>query len=93
MNKKIGFLGFGVFFGFALSRVGASDFDLIVGMFTGKDLKLAWVMITSIVIGALGMQFLKKMKKPMSTMATKAIVPSRTAPMFRNIWMNASTAA
>lgn len=64
MHKKIGFLGFGIFFGFVLSRVGASDFDLIMGMFIGKDLTLAWVMITAIVIGAIGMQILKRTAKP-----------------------------
>jgi uncharacterized protein len=64
MNKKIGFLGFGALFGFALSRVGASDYSLITGMFIGKDLKIAWVMITAIIIGAIGMQILKKLEKP-----------------------------
>jgi uncharacterized protein len=64
MQKKIGFLGFGIFFGFVLSRVGASNFDLIMGMFIGKDLTLAWVMITAIVVGAIGMQILKRNAKP-----------------------------
>jgi len=65
MNKKIGFLGFGMFFGFVLSRVGASDFNLIFGMFTGRDLKLVWVIIMAIIVGAIGMQILKKTKMPM----------------------------
>lgn len=73
MNKKTGFLGFGIIFGFALGRVGASDFDLIMGMFTGKDFKLAWVMITAIVVGAIGMQILKKIDKPMRNFETLKI--------------------
>ena len=58
MTKKIGFLGFGMLFGFALSRVGASEFDLIFGMFTGQNLKLAWVILFAIAVAYVGMQFL-----------------------------------
>ena len=64
MNKKIGFLGFGILFGFVLSRVGASDFDLIYGLFIAADLKLAWVIITAIIVGAIGMQILKRVTQP-----------------------------
>ncbi len=59
MKRKLLFLFFGLCFGFALSRVGAADFDLIYGMFTGADLKLAWVMITAIAVGFLGMHLLQ----------------------------------
>ncbi len=59
MGKKIGFLGFGTLFGFALSRVGASDFNLIFGMFTGQDLKLVWVILTAVVVGFIGMRVLR----------------------------------
>ena len=55
----MGLLGFGILFGFTLSRVGASEFDLIFRMFTGEDLTLAWVMITAILVGFLGMRILK----------------------------------
>ena len=65
MTKKRGLFLFGIFFGFVLSRVGASDFNLIYSMFTGQDLKLAWVMITAILVGAMGMQALKKNKQVM----------------------------
>jgi len=58
MAKKIGFLIFGTIFGFALSRVGASEFDAIYDMFTGSDLKLVGVIITAIVTGFAGMQLL-----------------------------------
>ncbi len=63
MGKKLGFLGFGVLFGFALSRVGASDFDVIFGMFTGEDLKLVGVIFTAIVVGFIGMQVLQRRKQ------------------------------
>ena len=59
MTKKIGFLAFGLVFGFALSRVGASNFDLIYGMFTGIDLTLAGVMGVAIVVGWIGMRILQ----------------------------------
>ncbi len=58
MNRKLWFLFFGICFGFVLSRVGASDYNLIYGMFTGAELKLAWVIITAIVVGHLGMRLL-----------------------------------
>jgi len=64
MSKKPGFLLFGIIFGFALSRVGASEYDLIYGMFTGRDLTLAWVMITAILVGAVGMQIIKRLARP-----------------------------
>jgi len=64
MNKKIGFLGFGTLFGFALSRSGASEFDLIMGMFTGRDFTLVGVIAIAIVVGAFGMQLLKVRNLP-----------------------------
>ncbi len=63
MNKKLGFLGFGTLFGFALSRVGASEYDLIVGMFVGEDYTLVGVIVTAIIVGTIGMQVLKKSKQ------------------------------
>ncbi len=59
MNQKMGIFGFGLLFGFALSRVGASEFDLIFNMFTGTNFKLAWVMLTAILVGYLGMRLLQ----------------------------------
>lgn len=64
MNKKLGFLGFGILFGFALSRVGASEFDLILGMFLGADYTLVGVIGTAVVVGFIGMQLLKKFEQP-----------------------------
>ncbi len=64
MNKNLGFLGFGTLFGFALSRTGASDYDLIMGMFIGYDYTLVGVIGTAIITGAVGMQILKKFKHP-----------------------------
>ena len=59
MLKRIGFLLFGIFFGFVLSRSGASDYNFIHQMFTGENLKLALLMGTAIVTGAIGMIILK----------------------------------
>lgn len=64
MDKKIGFLVFGILFGFTLSRVGASEYDLIVGMFIGQDYKLVGVIVTAIIVGAVGMQVLKRFSRP-----------------------------
>jgi len=59
MGRKIGYLLIGAFFGFALSRSGASDYDYIHLMFTGENFKLAFLMGTAIIVGALGMIVLK----------------------------------
>lgn len=58
MSNKMVFLGLGVFFGFSLSRVGASNYDLIFAMFAGEDLTLAWVIITAIITAFLGMKLI-----------------------------------
>lgn len=58
MKKNLSFLGFGMLFGFALSRVRASDYNYIYNMFTGTDLTLALVMASAIIVGAIGMRVL-----------------------------------
>lgn len=58
MLRNIAFLGFGGIFGFALSRVEASNYDLIFNMFTGENLKLAWVILTAIVTAFIGIKVL-----------------------------------
>ena len=59
MGRKIGYLLAGVFFGFTLSRSGASDYNYIYHMFTGENLKLALLMGTAIIVAAIGMIILK----------------------------------
>jgi len=59
MGRKIGYFLSGAFFGFALSRSGASDYDYIHLMFAGENFKLAFLMGTAIIVAALGMIFLK----------------------------------
>jgi len=61
MRHKLGLLWWGMVFGFALSRSGASEYDLIYGMFSGEDLSLAYLMATAILIAALGMRLLRQM--------------------------------
>jgi len=58
MKKKIMYLAAGIFFGFSLSRVGAAEYDLIYAMFAAEDLKLAWVILTAIATGFIGMRLL-----------------------------------
>ena len=62
MNKKLSFLGFGLLFGFALSRVGASDFNLIFDMFVLENLTLPGVMLTAIVVGFIVMRIFAHQK-------------------------------
>jgi uncharacterized membrane protein YedE/YeeE len=58
MKRKIIFLIFGILFGFTLSKVGASDYNLIYSMFTGADFTLPLVMGTAIVTAAIGMKLI-----------------------------------
>lgn len=85
------FLLLGGIFGFALSRVGASEYDLIYGMFTGTDLTLAWVMIVAIIVGNLGMRLLKALggyTRRGEKIAVKA-KPLRSATIFGGLIMGA----
>ena len=61
MSKNVQYLIFGTFFGFVLSRVGASDYDLIFKMFTAEDLKLAYVIITAILTAGVSMRLLARL--------------------------------
>jgi uncharacterized membrane protein YedE/YeeE len=45
-------IGFGVLFGFVLSRVGATDYDAIRGMFRLSDLHLMGVIGTAVALSA-----------------------------------------
>lgn len=58
MNRNFKYLLVGIVFGFALSRVGASDYNLIFLMFAGKDFKLAYVILSAIAVAAIGMRLL-----------------------------------
>ena len=48
------FLSFGTLFGFILSRIGATDFDAIAGMFLLTDLHLMGVIGVAVVTSGLG---------------------------------------
>ena len=61
MSKNVQYLIFGTIFGFVLSRVGASDYDLIFKMFTAEDLKLAYVIITAILTAGVSMRLLARL--------------------------------
>lgn len=61
MSKNLQYMIFGTIFGFVLSRVGASDYDLIFKMFTAEDLKLAYVIITAILTAGISMRILARL--------------------------------
>ena len=61
MSKNLQYMIFGTIFGFVLSRVGASDYDLIFKMFTAEDLKLAYVIITAILTAVVSMRVLARL--------------------------------
>ena len=86
MGKKIAFLAFGLVFGFSLSRVGASNFDMIYHMFTGENLALIGVMAIAIAIGWLGMRLLK-LTGPLARNGERITV--RTKTLGRWSWAGA----
>ncbi len=59
MGMKAKVLLLGMVFGFTLTQVRASEYDMIYKMFVGTDLTIAWVILTAIVVGSLGMKILK----------------------------------
>ncbi len=59
MGMKAKVLLLGIVFGFTLTQVRASEYDMIYKMFIGTDLTIAWVILTAIVVGFLGMSILK----------------------------------
>jgi len=59
MNRKLGLALLGLWFGFALARSGASQYDYIHRMFAGQDLHIAYLMATAIILAAIGMRILK----------------------------------
>ncbi len=51
---------FGVLFGFVLSRIGATDYDAIAGMFKLTDLHLMGVIGGAVALSALGFALLRR---------------------------------
>lgn len=60
MNSRS--IGFGLVFGFLLSRVGATDYDAISGMFALTDLHLMGVIGLAIVVAALGFALFRRFR-------------------------------
>lgn len=52
-------LGYGIMFGFVLSRAGATDIDAILNMFLFTDLHLAGVMAIGIITAGLGIALVR----------------------------------
>jgi uncharacterized membrane protein YedE/YeeE len=55
-------IAFGALFGFILSRVGATDYDAISGMFRLTDLHLFGVIGIAILVNALGFAVVRKVR-------------------------------
>jgi len=77
---------FGVAFGFVLSRVGATDYDAISGMFRFTDLQLAGVIGLAIFASALAFTVIKKRKLRTPSGTPITLVPK---PMVRGLVLGA----
>jgi uncharacterized membrane protein YedE/YeeE len=76
----IRFLVFGVAFGFILSRVGATDFDAIAGMFLLEDLHLAGVIGVAVLAAAPVLWWLRRRGIACPSGCTHTIAPKATKP-------------
>lgn len=54
-------LGTGIIFGLILQRIGASDYDAILGAFRLKDLRIPKIVLLAISIGSVGIAMLNMM--------------------------------
>lgn len=73
MRSTLIFLAFGLVFGFLLSRVGATEFDAIAGMFLLTDLHLMGVIGGAIVVAGIG--FAWRRRRGEDTIAPKPVKP------------------
>lgn len=60
MNILILGLGTGIIFGIIIQKIGASDYDTILGAFRLKDLKIPKVVLLAISIGSVGIAMLNR---------------------------------
>jgi hypothetical protein len=78
------FAFFGVLFGFVLSRVGATQYDAIAGMFLWTDLHLMGVIGVAIATAGIGIAWMRRAGVRASTGEPLALAPKPLAP--GNIW-------
>ena len=60
MKKYLIFVVFGAFFGFLLSRAGATRYDVISDMFLFKNLQLIWVIGTAFALNLIVFQIVRR---------------------------------
>ena len=63
-ESVVPYLGFGVLFGYFLSKGRATDYDSIVDMFLCKEFQLYGVILTAIAVISLGLWFMRRKNIP-----------------------------
>ena len=75
MRHSLLFGGFGLLFGFVLSRVGATDMDAIAGMFLLTDLHLVGVIGGAVVVAGVGLALLRRRSGGQALIQPKPMKP------------------
>lgn len=75
MRQFLQFLFFGLGFGFLLSRVGATDYDAIAGMFLLTDLHLMGVIGGAVVVAGLGLRWFRRRGAGAPSIEAKPVKP------------------
>ncbi len=82
MRHVFPYLTSGLLFGFILSRIGATDYDTIAGMFTLSDLQLWGVLGVAVLVAGAGQALFKRRSAaghPMPVVTPKPMKPALVA--------------
>ena len=68
---RVGIVASGVALGFALSRIGFTDYGAVLGMFTFADLRLFFVFAGGVLLTAVGLELVRRMRRDPRTRAPR----------------------
>ncbi len=92
MRQSLIFLAFGALFGFILSRVGATDYDAIVGMFALTDLHLMGVIGSAVLVAGVGLRLLRRRRPTLAALASMTPKPRKAGNVVGGLLFGAGWA-